>query len=110
MLGGSTMYDDAKVTILSIEDVEKRYSGSRRYTEIAEKAIDAVNMGPGFNFALIEDEAFFGGAGYRGELVFRCNVALEKAFPDCTIAKLLSIIDDSELSENKLYISCLVMK
>lgn len=101
---------DSKVTILSKEDVIKRYSGDLRYTHQADEAFRIIDMGKDFSIALIEDNAFFGGIGPDGEVIFRCNVALEHAFPDYNIAKFLSFIDKSEISKNRVYISCLLSK
>ena len=101
---------DSKVTILTKGDVEKRYSGDLRYSHSADEAFRVIKKGEDLYVALVEDPDFFGGIGNEISLKFHCNSALKKAFPDYKVAKFVNFIDKSELSKNRLFISCLLVK
>ena len=103
-MGGS------KVTILSKEDLEKRYSGERAYTYAADEVRKILNMEIKYQIVLIENDAFFGGIGGEMKILFHCKDSLKAAFPDYSHVKLVKIIDKSELSKNRVYVSCILTK
>ena len=101
---------EPKVTILSGDDVRKRYSGDLRFSFAADEAFKTINKGKDFSVVLIEDDSFFGGIGRNESIIFNCNTALKKAFPNYRSAKFVSFVDKSELHKNRLYISCRLIK
>ena len=99
------------VTIMTKEEVEKRYS-AEPWTETARRAMGVAKMGGHFHIVSIEDEGFCQGHGDSWHVAYRCQCDIKEEFPEpeYALTTLLNIIDKSELSENRVIISCLIMK
>lgn len=87
-----------KVTILSKEDLEKRYSGEMANTRMAKLTKEALELG--YSIALIEQEHLH----ESNMICYDVQVALECHFPcSSTYIEVWGFTDLSEFNNDKLY-------